>query len=224
MIISADQTWMRVTAHQLNLRNAAGLSSRVIGTLAINERVAVLDPGPLGYWIHVKTASGKSGWASSKYLVSDGTLPQVVLEPAWMAIARRELAMGVAEIPGARENPRVLEYLRSTTLGRPYNEHDETPWCAAFVNFCVEQARYAGMDSARALDWLKWGVRIAKPVLGCVVVFVRDGGGHVAFYIGDAGDSVEVLGGNQSNAVRISKYPKSRIRGYRLPADLAVAA
>jgi hypothetical protein len=39
--------------------------------------------------------------------------------------------------------------------------------------------------------------------------------GHVGFYAGTEGSKVLVLGGNQSDEVNISRYPKNRILGIR---------
>ena len=73
----------------------------------------------------------------------------------WLEIAERE--QGVAEVPGAGDNPRVVDYLMSTTLGSLENQNDETPWCSAFVNWCMEQAGIKGTNSAWARSWLDWG-------------------------------------------------------------------
>ena len=44
--------------------------------------------------------------------------------------------------------------------------------------------------------------------------------GHVGFYVGDEGqDSIRLLGGNQSNSVKISSYPKANILGRRIASS-----
>ena len=55
-----------------------------------------------------------------------------MMEYPWMAIARKKL--GIHEVPGPRANAFILECLRSTTIGRPDKQSDETPWCSAFAN------------------------------------------------------------------------------------------
>ncbi len=84
----------------------------------------------------------------------------------WMEIARAE--EGVKEIVGDEDNPRVLQYLRSTSLGKWAASRDETPWCSAFVNWCITQAGLEGTNSAMARSWLGWGVDLAMPRPGCV--------------------------------------------------------
>jgi len=129
--------------------------------------------------------------------------------------------VGVKEYPGNGENPRIVEYLRSTNLSAPESARDETAWCSAFVNWCVEKSGYAGTDSSWARSWLNWGTDIAKPRHGCVVVFKREvDHGHVGFYLGETATAIRLLGGNQSNEVKVSTYKKSDLLGYRLPKNL----
>lgn len=139
--------------------------------------------------------------------------------PLWYQIAKKEMDEGVKEITGNEDNPRIVEYHAATTLKA---SDDETPWCSAFVNWCMDKAGEVKTNKANARSWLNWGVSLDKPVQGCVVVFSRGSKswqGHVGFYEGSAGDQVLCLGGNQSNEVNISSYAKSRVLGYRWPVD-----
>ncbi|WP_156496279.1 TIGR02594 family protein, partial [Eikenella sp. NML03-A-027] len=82
---------------------------------------------------------------------------------------------------------------------------DETPWCSTFVAHCC---RTAGRDLPkhwyRAKGWLETGTRLSKSAYGCIVVFERQGGGHVGFVVGqDRQGNLMVLGGNQGDAVNI---------------------
>lgn len=120
--------------------------------------------------------------------------------------------MGINEFPGKKHNKRVLEYHDTTSLDAP---DDETPWCSSFVNWVVRKCGLKGTNSAAAKSWMKWGKELKKPVKGCIVVFSRKGGNHVAFYDHEDANYIYVLGGNQSNSVNISAYAKSRLLGYR---------
>lgn len=137
----------------------------------------------------------------------------------WMEIARSKL--GEHEVPGPGANAFILACLASTTLGAPDNQSDETPWCSAFVNWCVEQAGLEGTHSAWARSWLDWG---REPVAedewdGCVCVLERGANsGHVGFLIDWSEDSVRLLGGNQGDAVSEAWFPSERVLGYRVPA------
>jgi uncharacterized protein (TIGR02594 family) len=151
-------------------------------------------------------------------------LASVVEEFPWMPIALHE--MGVKETPGAGNNPRVVAYLRSTSLDADQAAQDATPWCSAFVNWCVEGCGIPGTNSAAARSWLTWGRAVAVPRRGCIAVFSRGTGGHVAFYVGmsTALAQILVLGGNQTDCVCISGYEKSRLLGYRLPLSSSAGA
>ena len=135
-------------------------------------------------------------------------------EPAWLRLAREEL--GQQEIAGGRDNPRIVEYHQATSLRAT---DDETPWCAAFVNWCLKKAGYRGTNSAAARSFLSWGTKITKPQAGAIVVFSRGAppAGHVAFYLSHTADAVSVLGGNQGDRVSIARYDPSTILGYRWP-------
>lgn len=138
-------------------------------------------------------------------------------DPVWFARAQREI--GVKERAGMADHPRILEYHAATKL---HAKHDEVPWCSAFVCWVMEGTDIASTRSAAARSWLTWGRKLDKPQRGCVVVLDRRSddnpkAAHVAFYLGDEGDSVRLLGGNQGNAVSTRLYPKSRVLGYRWP-------
>lgn len=66
-------------------------------------------------------------------------------------------------------------------------------------------------DPLWARNWAKYGVAVSQAMLGDILVFVRNGGGHVGFYIGEDSNYYYVLGGNQSNKVCITRILKSRI-------------
>lgn len=137
-------------------------------------------------------------------------------KPSWITAAEGEL--GVQEIGGSRHNPRVVEY-HSTTGGW---KDDETPWCASFVNWCMIKSGYGGNGSAWALDWASYGKRLQRPAYGAIVTF--GGGGHVGFVVGKTGNTLQVLGGNQSNQVKISNFSTSRVVAYTVPSGYDVPA
>ncbi len=211
-----------VTAENLNLRANPNVDSDVIDVLSKDDVVELLDVSEDKYWKKIKTSDSEIGWASHKYLRDK--LKELPVEIAsesksnfpWFEIAIHEI--GVKEIVGAVDNPRVVEYLHSTSLSATYASQDETPWCSAFVNWCVEKSGYEGTDSAWARSWLKWGRSTVSPVTGCIVVFERGvSSGHVALFVSKTDTSIKVLGGNQHNSVCIADYPIDRLLGYRIP-------
>lgn len=135
-------------------------------------------------------------------------------EPSWLRIARADL--GVKEVKGAVHAPAIIRAWR--TVKAPFTD-DETPWCGGILGAWMTQAGYGAPAACwRARNWLNWGREMPWPVLGCVVVFSRDGGGHVALVVGRTPDGkLACLGGNQGDAVSIAAFPEARVLGYRMP-------
>lgn len=137
-----------------------------------------------------------------------------MIEPAWLPIARSYL--GLREVPGPDTDATIARWLRQ--LGAWWSD-DHTPWCGAlpaivFKELGIPHPR--GWFRARA--WLDWGMPIDRPVLGCVTVLGRGGGGHVMFSVGrDARGRLLGLGGNQSDSVSIAPFDTARVLGHRWP-------
>jgi uncharacterized protein (TIGR02594 family) len=141
--------------------------------------------------------------------------------PPWLDVVRGE--MGVREIAGKENNARIVEY-HASTKGKART--DEVAWCSSFANWAMEKAGIQGPDSARALDWLKWGQSIPGPALGAVAVidWHNGGKGHVGFVVGRSGDRVVLAGGNQGDAVQFRTYKLSQIASFRVPGGYQVPA
>lgn len=139
------------------------------------------------------------------------------MKPKWLEVAEGEL--DVAEIPGPRNNPRIIEYHDETTLSA--NDEDAS-WCSSFVNWCMTQVGIVGTRLANARSWLDWGREPNDDEYeGCVCVLWRgapDGWqGHVGLLVDWTDDQVCLLGGNQNNRVSRAWFPMSRVLGYRVP-------
>lgn len=138
-------------------------------------------------------------------------------QPPWMPFAWAEL--GQREIAGPASNPRIAGYIR--TIGQPGAATDSTAWCAAFVGACLASAGVDGTRSLLARSYLDWGQSVDLPVPGAVAVLARGSdpaSGHVGFVVGMTADRVVLLGGNQSDAVTVEAFPRSRILAFRLPS------
>ena len=139
----------------------------------------------------------------------------------WMTYARS--LIGVREIPGARHNQTILGWaqkLGAKILGITVKD-DETPWCGLF---CAHVMDHVGIHpppiAVRASSWGLWGRKLINPRPGCILTFVREGGGHVGFYVGEDASHYHVLGGNQGNAVLITRIAKARLSEMRWPAGI----
>ena len=109
-------------------------------------------------------------------------------------------------------------------LGIIYNA-DDVPWCGVFVAQCLDEANIASPPFAvRARSWADWGAnrRPERLAPGAVLLFEREGGGHVGFYVGEDDAAYHVLGGNQGDAVSIARIAKARLIASRWPEGVPV--
>ena len=132
---------------------------------------------------------------------------------------------GIKEVGGGLENPQLMAMLK---LDNEWPEHDEVPWCSAFANYICWLLRLPRSKNLRARSWLTVGegIDLDDAKKGDIIVLKRGKGeqpgpevikapGHVGFYAGRTGDLIEVLGGNQADTVKISRYSANRLLGVR---------
>lgn len=141
-----------------------------------------------------------------------GAARPTLATPPWLLEGRSK--KGLTE--GATRTS-LIKWLRSDgeTLGDPA----KLPWCGDFVQTCLAltlPAEVLPVNPYYALNWQNYGDKI-EPCLGAVLVFSRDGGGHVGFYEGESGPYFTVLGGNQSNSISIARVAKNRCVAVRWP-------
>lgn len=144
-------------------------------------------------------------------------------QPPWLAAAWAEL--GQQEIAGGADNRRILALFRDA--GHPEIAHDETAWCAAYVGACLERSGISGTASLMARSFLSWGHKIDSGRLGAVAVFSRGSDpalGHVGFLVGENGDGLYVLGGNQGDAVSVQRFDRALLLGLRWPEEAGPSA
>lgn len=143
----------------------------------------------------------------------------------WVAAARN--CIGTTEIKGAKHNPLIVEMwevgFTATNQAKRLTEkvwqNDETAWCGGFMAYVFAKANLANhipQAFPLARSWANAGTRLSKPAYGCVVVFSRNGGGHVGLCVGrDKHGNLMILGGNQADQVNIKPFAKSRVLAYR---------
>lgn len=136
----------------------------------------------------------------------------------YVTLALNEL--GVSELMGDANNPRILEYFGCTNYPKEQVSDSATPWCAAFICWCLERAGIDSPRSAWSLSFLKWGQTLLGPEFGAICVLSRTTDptkGHVGIVIGWDQKIVYLLSGNTSNKVTITGYDISKVLGYRRP-------
>jgi len=121
----------------------------------------------------------------------------------WMRYAISQLGITEANNPN-----KVVGYFSATNYEQITGVKPTTAtfWCAAFANWCLQQAGIQGPGTASSWDfndWKgnNWGEELDQPVFGAIGV---NSSGHTVFYLFETSDGhAAVLGGNQSNSVNI---------------------
>ena len=133
-----------------------------------------------------------------------------------------EIALGEygnIEIPGDENNPEIMKYYHET--GRTWVDSETTPWCDAFMDWTVMKAGGQPTPGLNARAWLDVGELVLDFNLTDNIIAVMWRGspdgwqGHVGIPIRKTDSHIYLLGGNQSDMVRISPYPINRLLGYR---------
>lgn len=137
-----------------------------------------------------------------------------MIEPVWLTKARADI--GQRETLGPNDSPWLRKVWASLSgswlLGQP--------WCGGALAHWMQQAGIAyPKDYYRARAWASWGARLARPVVGAVVVYDRGKGqGHVGLAVGRTPEGNHlVLGGNQGDSVSIAPIAASRLIASRWP-------
>ena len=139
--------------------------------------------------------------------------------------------LGVHEIAGHADHPLIQWWLSRVDL--PIATHDEIAWCSAFVAGIAWQLDLPRSESASARSWLHIGspvasLDVAQPKAFDVVILTRgnppqppasvlNAQGHVGILadVDRTGARVQLLGGNQGDAVSVQWFNADRILGIR---------
>ncbi len=139
----------------------------------------------------------------------------------WMAEAGRML--GLHE---ARDTARLRRWFDRSVA---WIDPREVAWCGAFVASCLRAANPDIALPDNPLGARAWGGfgKPCEPVFGAVLTFWRGRKagwqGHVGFYWGEDASAYHILGGNQSDAVTVTRIAKERLLAARWPVDLPVS-
>lgn len=127
-----------------------------------------------------------------------------------LVIAEGMRYLGINEIKGKANNATIMQWAKDVGVEKIYTS-DEVAWCGLFAAKVVQKAGFEPVTNPLwALNWKNFGTAQKTAMLGDILVFSRDGGGHVGFYIADDANYYHVLGGNQSDSVSITRIAKNR--------------
>jgi uncharacterized protein (TIGR02594 family) len=200
----------------------ASLAGAIAGMFRPSASAALTPAGA-----RAALASGASGQRGDSIVRASDTRPEPgssaraasdAKPPPWLAKAQSYL--GFHERPGNRG---IEEFIALAKCGEGGD-----PWCAIFVNACLEAAGVRGTRSAMARSFERDGnfVKLPGPALGPVTTMWRSspssGSGHVFFYLGENENGVLALGGNQSDQVCRQYEPRARITGHWWPKRAAL--
>ncbi|MER8852874.1 hypothetical protein NKH94_14885 [Mesorhizobium australicum] len=165
---------------------------------------------------------------------ADGTAP-------WMPGAEAEQTawapLGDETTPAAQT--RIRGYFAD--IGQPLAAGTEIPaWCGAFAGFCVNKTNPALFKAITGNplssgSWQSFGNESVplgdpSPPRGAIVVMSPDknssSASHVGFfsrYLGSDNEQVELLGGNQSDRVTLTKFDRAKILAIRWQSAEKVA-
>lgn len=147
-----------------------------------------------------------------QWLETIGTLPKLVTAALQY--------LGVAEIPGAKSNPVIMDMAKGLGVDDIYTNDDQS-WCAVFINHLLRitgkpinlhpHDRYDLLRALRTAD-LFTNINKKDWKLGDVIILKRDGGGHVFIAIAQTPNgNIIGIGGNQGNKVSFSEFSQDRI-------------
>lgn len=146
------------------------------------------------------------------------------MDPAWVQEAREDI--GVAEIRGAQNNPRILRLWDDAHLA--HAKDDEAAWCAAGVGAWLERAGIRSTRMPNALSYREWGIDVFESgalmvPLGAILVKPRPPSewmGHVTIAVGVTRDGLVCgLGGNQKDRVGIDTFDPKVFTAGRWPIE-----
>lgn len=139
----------------------------------------------------------------------------------WMAAA--------LAVKGLHEDRNIKTLKAWFTKSVQWIDPREVAWCGAFVETCHKIADpdiETPDNPLGARNWGKFGVA-CPPIFGATLTFWRGKRsgwtGHVGFYYGEDKTAFHVLGGNQSNAVTVTRIDKGRLLESRWPKGVKIS-
>jgi hypothetical protein len=159
-----------------------------------------------------------------------------VSEPAWMKVARKEMAKGFVEGNlTVGEHEHIKKYFLAAHEGafeqyKDANISSSAHWCAAFVTFCMKESGNPtfGWAGLNVNAWKAWASNNPsnKPFKGAIAIYQSN---HIGFCTDVKNGVVVLLGGNQGsgaagkiseiNFASVSQFTFVAPPGYQIPSN-----
>ena len=197
-----------------------------IRNVQLRLRALGYDPGPIDGLRGPRTDAAIRafkrgiGFRDRPYL-GPLTIKALFAEPSeesnlpWMDVAAQ-----VRGLHETRDRSRLREWFTPSVM---WIDPEKVAWCGAFVETCIKRAIPTADTPDNPLGARQWSSfgKPTGPRFGSVLVFWRGSRsgwqGHVGFYQAEDASHYHVLGGNQSDAVTVSRIAKSRLLDARWP-------
>ncbi|MBC7280049.1 peptidoglycan-binding protein [Hoeflea sp.] len=212
---------MQTTRDLQERLKALGYNPGIVdGSMGPNTRAAV-RAFQSAQGLHIDGVAGPRTWAALDKALTKAGAPAGTSRPAPPWVDEMVRRKGLHE---NRDHSELTAWLRSA--GSAVNPA-RTPWCGDAVETAILRAlsdEPVPGNPMASINWLKFGRELKTPSFGAVLVFWRGSKsgwqGHVGFYVGEDASHYHVLGGNQSDAITITKLKKGRLRegGIRWPS------
>jgi len=126
---------------------------------------------------------------------------------------------GLKEMPGRASEPRIKAAILAAASWLDPDD-SKTAWCGCIRGLWgIETGTGVPPEHYRAASWATWGTAVPgglkNAVPGDTIVMTRTGGNHVCLFVRQDATHVWCFGGNQSDAVNVQKFPKSRVTHVR---------
>lgn len=146
--------------------------------------------------------------------------PPAEVMPPWMAEMHRR--SGLHEV---RDNAALIDWLK---IGRYLGNPKTLPWCGDAVESAIAKVlpeEPLPSNPFWAQAWKNFGRDVSEPIVGSIgVIRWSASAGHVGIVAGVSGSTVNLLGGNQSNAINVTGFARSKFIAFRWPSTYAVKA
>ncbi len=135
-------------------------------------------------------------------------------------LKRAASQIGIKEGAGAGNNPQVQEYLAYGSKSNKAEHPDSVAWCSGYECWVHEKEGEESTNNLMARSWEKWGVDSSNdPLPGDVFTKYRGekskGFGHVGTFLKRVGNTIYVLGGNQSDMVNVAMFNTATMTSIR---------